>query len=116
MSIRFAGGGADLKVWTVARPGPRALLYFGGNAEDVAFNLTGIYAGFPGAFAVPGQLSRLRRQRRQPSEAGLVADAIALVRPPAPRYPEISVIGRSLGSGVAVQLASARDVCSGWRW
>jgi len=46
----------------------------------------------------------------RPSETALVADTLALYDKLAPQHKEISVVGRSLGSGVAVQLAAARPV------
>ncbi len=46
-SIRVASGDATLKVWVLRRPGPRALIYFGGNAEDVSLNLPAFAAAFP---------------------------------------------------------------------
>jgi uncharacterized protein len=106
----FASGGAQIKVWTVERPGPAALLYFGGNAEDVGASI-GRFAGrlprhslyFVNYRGYGGSTGR-------PSEDALVADAIALYDQLRATHAEISVVGRSLGSGVAVQLASARDV------
>ena len=90
--------------------GLKALLYFGGNAEDVSANLPGMAAIFPdhalyllhypGYGGAPGR----------PSETALVADALALFDPVAARHPKVTVIGRSLGSGVAIQVASARPV------
>lgn len=107
-SLRFAGGGADLKIWTVARPGPRALIYFGGNAENVAFNLDAFALAFPEHSLYLVNYRGYGGSAGSPSESGLVADALALYDHLQRRHPEISVIGRSLGSGVAVQLASAR--------
>lgn len=107
-SIRFAGGGEDLKIWTVSRPGTQALLYFGGNAEDVAFNLAAFASAFPEHSLYLVNYRGYGGSGGSPSESGLVADAIALYDHLQPRHPEISVIGRSLGSGVAVQLAGAR--------
>jgi pimeloyl-ACP methyl ester carboxylesterase len=46
----------------------------------------------------------------RPSETALVADALALFDQVAARHPRVTVIGRSLGSGVAIQVASARPV------
>ena len=109
-SIRFAAGGADLKIWIAARPGGRALLYFGGNAEDVAFSLNAFASAFPEHSLYLVNYRGYGGSGGSPSESGLVADAIALYDHLRPRYPEISVVGRSLGSGVAVQLASVRDV------
>lgn len=93
-----------------ARAGAKAVVYFGGNAEDVSANLPGMAAIFPdhalyllhypGYGGAPGR----------PSEAALVADALALFDQVAARHPRVTVIGRSLGSGVAIQVASARPV------
>ena len=55
---------------------------------------------YPGYGGAPGK----------PSEAAIAADALALFDRVAPQHPRVVVIGRSLGSGVAVQVASARPV------
>jgi fermentation-respiration switch protein FrsA (DUF1100 family) len=108
--LLFAVNGARIKVWTVERPGPAALLYFGGNAEDVGASI-GMFAG-----RLPGHSLHFVNYRGyggstgRPSERALVADAIALYDQLSARYAEVSVIGRSLGSGVAAQLASEREV------
>lgn len=109
-SIRFSGSGVELKIWIVSRPGPQALLYFGGNAEDVAANLGSFASAFPEHSLYLMNYRGYGGSAGSPSESGLVVDAIALYDHLRPRHPEISVIGRSLGSGVAVQLASAREV------
>ncbi len=45
-----------------------------------------------------------------PSEAGLYKDALAIFDEIRSRYTSISVIGRSLGSGVATYLATQRNI------
>lgn len=102
--------GVELKIWVVPRPGPRALLYFGGNAEDVAGNLPAFAAAFPAHSLYLVNYRGYGGSTGSPSEAALQADAIAIYDDLRGRHPEISVIGRSLGSGVAVHLASLRDV------
>jgi pimeloyl-ACP methyl ester carboxylesterase len=109
-SMLFAGNGAEIKVWTVERPGPAALLYFGGNAEDVGASI-GLYAErLPGHSLYFVNYRGYGGSTGRPSEDALVADAIALYDHLRSTHAEISVVGRSLGSGVAVQLAKARDV------
>jgi pimeloyl-ACP methyl ester carboxylesterase len=109
-SMLFAGNGAEIKVWTVERPGPPALLYFGGNAEDVGASI-GLYAErLPGHSLYFVNYRGYGGSTGRPSEDALVADAIALYDHLRSTHAEISVVGRSLGSGVAVQLAKARDV------
>jgi uncharacterized protein len=106
----FAGKGAEIKVWTVERPGPAALLYFGGNAEDVGASIGMFAERLPGHSLYFVNYRGYGGSTGRPSEDALVADAIALYDHLRAKHAAISVVGRSLGSGVAVQLASARDV------
>ena len=113
--LTLAADGRQVLATMREHEGPRALIYFGGNAEDVSLNLPGMAAAFPdhalyllhypGYGGAPGR----------PSEAALVADALALFDQVAARHPRVSVLGRSLGSGVAIQVASAAR-SSGWCW
>jgi pimeloyl-ACP methyl ester carboxylesterase len=109
-SIRLASGDSTLKIWVVERPGPRALIYFGGNAEDVSANLPTFTSAFPNHSLYLVNYRGYGGSTGSPSESALVADAYVVYDHLHARYPEISVIGRSLGTGVAVQLAAAREV------
>ena len=109
-SIRLRSGDADLKIWVVPRAGPRAILYFGGNGEDVAFNLAGFASAFPGHSLYLVNYRGYGGSSGAPTEAGLEADAVAAFDHLRKTHAEISVIGRSLGSGVATYLASVRPV------
>ena len=102
--------GERVKVWVVSRPAGRALLYFGGNAEDVAGNLESFASAFPDRSLYLVNYRGYGGSSGRPSEAGLVADALAVFDHVRQGHPEVAVIGRSLGSGVAVQLAAARPV------
>jgi pimeloyl-ACP methyl ester carboxylesterase len=102
--------GADLVVTVRAHSGPKAVLYFGGNGEDVSLNLE----SFSGAF--PDQALFLMHYRGyggstgSPSETANHSDAAALFHSVYAQHREVTVIGRSLGSGVAVRLASENPV------
>ncbi len=109
-SMRLQSGDADLKIWFVQRPGPRAIVYFGGNAEDVAYNMAGFSAAFPDHSLYLVNYRGYGGSSGEPTEAGLTSDAVSIFDQLRLRHPEISVIGRSLGSGIAVHLASLRDV------
>lgn len=102
--------GLRLKVWMVERPGPRALVYFGGNAEDVAMSLPELEATSPGRSLYLMNYRGYGGSGGSPTEAALAADALALFDLVRERHPEVAVMGRSLGSAVAVQVASERDV------
>jgi hypothetical protein len=107
---RVAVAGAELKVWAVERPGRAALLYFGGNAEDVSANIAPFSAAFPDRSLYLVNYRGYGGSTGSPSEAALVADAIALHDRLLSRHEDSCVMGRSLGSGVAMQLAAARPV------
>jgi pimeloyl-ACP methyl ester carboxylesterase len=108
--VRFAVEGAEIKVWTVSRPGPAALIYFGGNAEDVGASVGRFADRLPEHSLYFVNYRGYGGSTGEPSERALVGDAIALYDHLRTRHEEIHVLGRSLGSGVAAQLASARDV------
>ena len=109
-SMSFETGGATLKVWMVERPGTSALIYFGGNAEDVGASIGAFAERLPGHSLYFVNYRGYAGSTGEPSESALVSDAIALYDRLQSRHPQISVLGRSLGSGVAVQLAGARTV------
>jgi hypothetical protein len=98
------------QVLVVARPGPAALLYFGGNAEDVAANVDRFAAALPRHSLFLVHYRGYGGSSGRPSEAALREDALALFDHVRRDHAEIAVVGRSLGSGLAVQLASARPV------
>jgi len=108
--MRFVVGGADIKVWTVLRPGPSALIYFGGNAEDVGASIGRFADLLPEHSLYFVNYRGYGGSTGEPTERALAGDAIALYDHLRTRHAEIHVLGRSLGSGVAVQLASEREV------
>jgi pimeloyl-ACP methyl ester carboxylesterase len=109
-ALRVEVDGARLKVWAVERAGPDALLYFGGNAEDVAANVAPFSAALPARSLYLVNYRGYGGSTGSPSEPALVADAVALYDRLHARHANLCVMGRSLGSGVAMQLAAARPV------
>jgi pimeloyl-ACP methyl ester carboxylesterase len=109
-AMRLAVDGAELLVTTRPRAGPGALIYFGGNAEDVSMNLPSLSAAFPDRAIYLLHYRGYGGSSGSPSEAALVADALALFDRVHAGHPDVLVVGRSLGSGVAVQLAAQRPV------
>jgi pimeloyl-ACP methyl ester carboxylesterase len=108
--LRFAVKGAELKVWTVERPGRPAILYFGGNAEDVGASIGAFARRLAGHSLYFVNYRGYGGSTGEPSEQALVADAVALHDELRSRHAEVSVLGRSLGSGVAMQLATRREI------
>ncbi len=101
---------AELKLTVRPRPGGSALLYFGGNAEDVAANLPEFSGAFPEHALYLLHYRGYGGSSGSPSEAALHADALALFDKVQTTHDRVIVIGRSLGSGVAIRLASLRPV------
>ena len=90
------------------RPGTKAVVYFGGNAEDVTQSIRGLAAAFPEHALYLLHYRGYGGSGGSPSEAALAGDALALFDLAHREHASVEVVGRSLGSGVAVQLASAR--------
>lgn len=104
------GGGTRVGVTRLELPGPGAVLYFGGNAEAVAGSLPELQAVFPGQSLYLMHYRGYGATPGAPTEEGLHADAQALYEYVRARHPQVTLVGRSLGSGVATRLASERAV------
>ncbi|KPJ79952.1 MAG: hypothetical protein AMJ58_10205 [Gammaproteobacteria bacterium SG8_30] len=109
-AVSIESHGERIKVWSVARPGRNALVYFGGNAEDVAWSIDPLSAAFPDRSLYLVNYRGYGGSSGRPSERGLKADALVVHDHVARSHADIAVMGRSLGSGIAVSLAAARRV------
>ena len=108
--IKLPVAGAEVIVSVQPRAGAPAVLYFGGNAEDVSSSLPELAIAFPQRAIYAMHYRGYGGSSGAPSERALQADALALYDFAQARHPQITVIGRSLGSGLAVRLASERPV------
>jgi pimeloyl-ACP methyl ester carboxylesterase len=108
--MRIAVEGAQLKVWAVERPGHPAVLYFGGNAEDVGASVGRFADLLPQHSLYFVNYRGYGGSTGKPTERALCSDALALYDRIRPKHGEVSVIGRSLGSGVAMCLANQREI------
>lgn len=108
--ISIENAGETLKVVLLNEGKEKALVYFGGNNESVVstaqrrakqladFTIYLVnYRGYGGSTG-------------SPTEQVLYEDALLVYDTLAPKHKELSIIGRSLGSGVATYVASQRDV------
>lgn len=109
-SFMLEATGASVQVTTRAMLGADAVLYFGGNAEDVAGSLPSLAQAFPAHALHLMHYRGWGASSGKPTEAALVDDAHRLFDHVQRTHPSITVVGRSLGSGVAVQLAASRPV------
>jgi pimeloyl-ACP methyl ester carboxylesterase len=109
-SMTLPAAGAILEVTTRVRKSPDAVLYFGGNAEDVSWSLEDLEQAYPDHDLYLMHYRGYGGSTGQPTEAALFADALALFDLVHTDHRSIVVVGRSLGSGVAAYLASRRPV------
>ncbi|MHC5349898.1 alpha/beta hydrolase [Metapseudomonas furukawaii] len=102
----------DARVTVTVRPvsGPRALIYFGGNAEDVSRSLPDFAEAFPDHALYLLHYRGFGDSGGEPTEANIQRDALALFDKVHALHRDVAVVGRSLGSGVALYLASRRPV------
>jgi pimeloyl-ACP methyl ester carboxylesterase len=113
--IRLHHQGFALHGWLVEKaPAPRNLLiYYGGNAEEVSLNL-GELDRLPVDALLLMNYRGYGLSEGRPSEADLVADALWLLDTIVARLglsaSQVLLMGRSLGTGVATQVAGRRPV------
>lgn len=88
--------------------GPDAIVYFGGNAELVSQNLPGFAAAMPRHALYLLHYRGYGGSEGQPTEADLHRDALDLYDYVQRRHRNVVIVGRSLGSGLAVRVASER--------
>ncbi len=109
-STTLAVEGAQLRIVERPREGAAAVLYFGGNAEDARLTRPALAAVFPDRALYLPQYRGYGGSSGAPAEAALLADAVAVYDRVHAAHPQVTVVGRSLGSGVAAYLASVRPV------
>lgn len=105
-------GDVELRGWVVNPSAPAPILYFGGNAERVEANREDFARWFPHRSAYLLAYRGYGASGGEPGQEALTSDALALYDHVAARHPgePVSVIGRSLGSGVAAHVAAHREV------
>jgi pimeloyl-ACP methyl ester carboxylesterase len=109
-TIERAVADAVLRIATRPHDGPRAILYFGGNAEDVSWTAADLAQAFPDRAIYAVHYRGYGGSTGRPTERALHADAAAVFDDVHARHPEVDVIGRSLGSAVANRLAATKPV------
>jgi hypothetical protein len=102
--------GERILVSTRPHPGPDAVVYFGGNAENAAYSLPMLAQAFPDRALFAMNYRGYGGSTGHASESALTDDAFRLFDRIHLDHPRIIAIGRSLGSGVAIHVASERPV------
>lgn len=109
-TLRIDSEGESLKVLRVNGGRERAILYFGGNAEQVAGNIPVFERLFDDATLYLVNYRGYGGSSGSPTERALYDDATAVYDYLAAAHERFAVIGRSLGASVATYLASMRGV------
>lgn len=108
--LRLRAEDRELLVSARAHAGPKAVIYYGGNAENVAYYLPALTDTFPDHAIYALHYPGYGGSPGTPTEALIRGDALRLFDHVHKEHQQIIVIGRSLGSGVAVQVAAERPV------
>ena len=109
-AVSIPAGNQILHGWIVHPGQPEAVIYFGGNGEPVERDVGFFRSDLPGYSVYLVPYRGYGPNAGEPTEAGLYADALAVYAYVQARHAHVSVIGRSLGTGVATYVASIRGV------
>jgi pimeloyl-ACP methyl ester carboxylesterase len=91
-------------------PGTSAVIYFGGNAEDVSQTVPDLADAFPNRALYALHYPGFGGSSGKTDQETIFAEALDLFDNVFTDHTDVTVIGRSLGSGVAVWVASQRPV------
>ncbi len=103
-------GKVRIKVWTLNPGKKKALIYFGGNAENVAYNIDEFRTLFADRTVYLVNYRGYGGSSGSPHEEGLYSDALLTYDHFSKQHSAVSVMGRSIGSAVATYLASKRNI------
>jgi hypothetical protein len=99
-----------LRGWVVNAGQPDAIIYYGGNAERIDQYIHNFKLMFPAHTLYFVNYRGYGESDGQPTEKSLYADALAIFDKIKPEHTRINLIGKSLGSGIAVYVAAHRAV------
>lgn len=102
--------GQRIQTWRVNPGKSQLMLYFGGNAESVEENISEFNQLFPNYTLYLIAYRGYGASTGSPSEKVLNQDALAIYDQLVNDYENISVMGRSLGSGIAVHVSANRKI------
>ena len=103
-------GEVDIKVWILNPGKEKALIYFGGNAENVAYNIDVFRTLFADRTVYLVNYRGYGGSSGYPHEKGFYSDALLLYDHFKTHHTSLSSMGRSIGAAVATYLASKREI------
>lgn len=108
--LRVQSEGETLRIWQIGPAGGNAVIFFGGNAQDVAAFIPLLSQALPDRAVYLVNYRGYGGSSGTPSEAAFFKDALTVYDLVRRTHAKVAVIGQSLGSGVAMYLASQRDL------
>lgn len=109
-TIVFKNKDIALHGWVLNQGKSKAIIYFGGNAEQISGNINLFESVLQEYSVYLVDYRGYGKSTGSPTEAGLFSDALFIYDQIKSKHQSISVIGRSLGSGVAVYLGANRNI------
>lgn len=109
-AFEFSSDGLQLNGWVVNPGQSKALIYFGGNAEQIEWNALEFQLSIPNVTVYLVPYRGYGGNPGEVTEENLYRDALNLFDTIKPKHKNIGLIGRSLGSGVATYVATKRSV------
>ena len=109
-TIIFKNDDISLYGWILNKGQKKALIYFGGNSEDITNNITQFRKLFKNYTVYLVNYRGYGKSQGTPTQQGLFSDAVSIYDQILGLYSSVSLMGRSLGSGVAVYLAAKRNI------
>lgn len=108
--LTFNNKNESIKVIVLNQGQQKSILYFGGNAEAVVNNAPSYLEDFPNHTVYLVNYRGYGGSSGSPEEQGLYSDALTVFDQIKIKHNTVSIIGRSLGSGVATYLAANRNI------
>lgn len=112
-AVSFETDGATLRGWLFHRPGQPLVVFYGGKGQDSSRLLGRLSGQLPYSILVVNYRG-YGQSTGTPSERAIVDDALQILDETVLKlgltYNEVVLLGDSLGSGVAVQVAAYRTV------
>ncbi|PLY06230.1 MAG: alpha/beta hydrolase [Arcobacter sp.] len=108
--IYFDIDSIKLQGWVLNKGKEKALIYYGGNAENIEQNIDSFLKDFPGRTIYLINYRGYGRSEGLPTEKDLFNDALKIYANIQKNHKSISLIGKSLGSGIASYVASKKNI------
>ena len=106
----FKNDGHEIKVSVLNKHRGNAIIYFGGNAENVEYNSATFSTLFSEHTVYLVKYRGYGGSTGTPTEEAIYSDALHIYDEIRHDYETVSLIGRSLGSAVATYVASKREI------